>query len=83
MLDFVQHKRIHKGTFLVIVISSSKAPGTYSADPVDVGGDSGEDSGLFREVAAEAGAKADDTVNLPGTISILAVQGAARVALVI
>lgn len=41
----------------------------------------GEDSGLLGEVAAEAGAKADDTVNPPGTISVLAVQRAARVSL--
>lgn len=41
----------------------------------------GEDCGLLWEVAAEAGAKANNTMNLPGTISILAVQRAARVSL--
>lgn len=41
------------------------------------------DGGLLRVVAAEAGAKAGNTVNLPGTITVLAVQGAAKVALII
>lgn len=41
----------------------------------------GEDSGFLREVAAEPRAKADDTMNLPGAGSILAVQRATRVSL--
>lgn len=47
---------------------------TYGADPVDVGADPGEDSGLLREVAAKTRAKADNTVNFPGTTWVLAVQ---------
>lgn len=41
----------------------------------------GEDGGLFGIVAAEAGAKADDAVDLPGSSTVLAVQGATRVPL--
>lgn len=54
----------------------------YVADPVAVSTDAGEDGGLLAEVAAEARAKADDTVNLPGAVGVLAVQRAARVALI-
>lgn len=53
----------------------------YSVDPVHVGADSSEDSGLLGVVAAEAGAEADDAVNLPASVTVLAVQGAARVPL--
>lgn len=53
----------------------------YSVDPVHVGADSGEDGGLLGIVAAEAGAEADDAVNLPASIAALAVQGASRVPL--
>ena len=55
--------------------------GTYRADPVAVGADLGEHSRLLGEVAAEAGAKADDAVNAPGPVSTVAVQRAARVSL--
>lgn len=41
----------------------------------------GEDGGLFGVVAAEARAKADDAVDLPGSSAVLAVQGATRVPL--
>lgn len=41
----------------------------------------GEDGGLFGVVAAEAGAEADDAVDLPGSSTVLAVQGATRVPL--
>lgn len=58
-----------------------KGLGAYRADPVDVGADLGEDGGLLGEIAAEPGAEADNAVNLPGTISVLAVQRAARVPL--
>ena len=58
-----------------------RGSGAYRADPVDVGADLGEYSGLLGEIAAEPGAKADDAVNLPGTIGLLAVQRAARVTL--
>lgn len=53
----------------------------YGVDPVHVGADSGEDGGLLGVVAAEAGAEADDAVNLPASVGALAVQGAARVPL--
>lgn len=41
----------------------------------------GEDGGLLGVVAAEAGAKADNAVDLPGSSTVLAVQGATRVPL--
>lgn len=41
---------------------------SYSADPVDVRADLGEHGGLFAVVAAESRAKADDAVNLPGSV---------------
>lgn len=53
----------------------------YSVDPVHVGADPGEDGGLLVVVAAEAGAEADDAVDLPASVTVLAVQGAARVPL--
>ena len=55
--------------------------GAYGVDPVDVGRHSGEHGGLLGEVAAEPGAEADDAVDLPGAITPLAVQRAARVTL--
>lgn len=54
----------------------------YRVDPVNVGADFGEDSGLLGEVAAEPGAKADNAMNLPGTTSVLTVQRSTRVALI-
>ena len=54
---------------------------TYSADPVHVGADLCEDGGLLGEVAAEARAEADDAVDLPGTVRVLAVQRASGVPL--
>lgn len=53
----------------------------YSVDPVHVGADLGEDSGLLGVVAAEAGTEADDAVDLPAPLTVLAVQGTARVPL--
>lgn len=53
----------------------------YTVDPVHVGADSGEDGGLLGEVAAEAGAKAYDAVNFPGSFAVQAVQRAARIPL--
>lgn len=58
-----------------------RCSGAYGADPVDVGADLGKDGGLLGEIAAEPGAEADDAMNLPGTIGVLAVQRAARVTL--
>lgn len=60
------------------VVSGS---GAYRADPVDVGADLGEDGGLLGEIAAETGTEADDAVDLPGTVGVLAVQRAAGVPL--
>lgn len=53
----------------------------HRVDPVHVGADSGKDSGLLGVVAAEAGTEADDAVDLPASLTVLAVQGTARVAL--
>lgn len=58
-----------------------RGSGAYRADPVSVGADLGEDGGLLGEIAFEPGAKADDAVNLPGTISVPAVQRTSRVPL--
>lgn len=41
----------------------------------------GEDCGLLEEIAAQARTKAHNTMDLPGTISILAVQGSTRITL--
>jgi len=54
---------------------------TYGVDPVHVGADLGEDGGLLGVVTAESQTEAHDTVDLPGTFSVLAVQGSARVSL--
>lgn len=54
---------------------------SYIADPVDVGADLGEDSGLLGVIAAESRPKADDAVNLPGAISGLTVERTTRVSL--
>lgn len=54
---------------------------THVVDPAAVSADPGEDRGLLGVVAAGAGAEADDTVDGPGAISVLAVQGTARVSL--
>lgn len=62
-------------------MSQCVAECTYSVDPVHVGADLGEDSRLLAEVAAQPRAKANNTVDLPGSISILAVQGATGVTL--
>lgn len=59
-----------------------RGSGAYRVDPVDVGADFGEDSGLLLQVAFEPGAEADDAVNLPGTSRVLTVQRAARVSLI-
>lgn len=63
------------------IVTAGQEERAYRADPAHVGADLGEDGGLFGVVAAEAGAKADDAVDLPGSSTILAVQGAARVPL--
>ena len=54
---------------------------THVVDPADVGADPGEDGGLLGVVAAHAGAKAHHTVDVPGAIRVLAVQGTAGVSL--
>jgi len=55
--------------------------GAYRADPVDVGADLGEDGGFLDVVAAKPGAKADDTMNLPGAVRVLTVQRTTGVSL--
>lgn len=54
---------------------------SYRVYPVHVGADLREDGGLLGVIAAEPGAKADDPVNLPGSITVLAVQWATRITL--
>lgn len=54
---------------------------TYTVDPADVGADSGEDGGLLEVVATHTGAEADHTMDVPGAISVLAVQRTTRVSL--
>lgn len=54
---------------------------THVVDPAAVGADPGEDGGLLGVVAAGAGAEADNTVDGPGAIRVLAVQGTTRVSL--
>lgn len=54
---------------------------TYIVDPGDVGADPGEHGGLLGVVAAHAGAKAHNTMDIPGAIRVLTVQGSARVSL--
>lgn len=53
----------------------------YVVDPVIKSRDSGEDGRLLHEVAAQARNETGDAVNLPGSLAVLAVQRAARVAL--
>lgn len=54
---------------------------THVVDPGDVGADPGEDGGLLGVVAAHARAEAHHTVDIPGAITVLTVQGTARVSL--
>lgn len=54
---------------------------TYVVDPVGIGTDAGEDRGLLRVVASQAGAKTDNTLYIPLTFGVLAVQGATRITL--
>lgn len=54
---------------------------TYIVDPVIKSRDSGEDGRLLHKVAAQARNETGDAVNLPGSLAILAVQRATRVAL--
>lgn len=54
---------------------------TYVVDPAHVGADPGEDRGLLGVVAAHAGAEAHHTMDLPGAIVALAVQGTTGVSL--
>lgn len=53
----------------------------YIVDPVIKSRDSSEDGGLLHKVAAQARNETGDAVNLPGSIAVLAVQRATRVAL--
>lgn len=54
---------------------------THVVYPGNVGTDAGEDGGLLGVVAAHAGAEAHHTMNVPGAIRVLAVQGATGVSL--
>lgn len=58
-----------------------KSLGTHIVDPADVAADSGEDRGLLGVVAAQAGAEAHNSVDIPGAIRVATVQGATRVSL--
>lgn len=53
----------------------------YLINPVIEGRHTGEDGGLLNVVAAQARHEAGNAVDLPTAVSILAVQGAARVTL--
>lgn len=53
----------------------------HCVHPVDVGADLCEDSGLLEDVAALTGAKAHHTMDVPGAVRVLAIQGATRVSL--
>lgn len=55
---------------------------SYGVYPVNVRADLGEDSGLLGVVAAQARAKADNAMDLPAPVTILAGQGATRVPLI-
>lgn len=54
---------------------------THIVDPGDVARHTGEDRGLLGVVAAQAGAKTHNTVNIPGAVTSLAVQRATRITL--
>lgn len=54
---------------------------TYIVDPGNVARHTGEGGGLLGVVAAQAGAKTHDTVNIPGAVTSLAVQRATRITL--
>lgn len=53
----------------------------YLVDPVIEVGDAGEDGGLLRVVAAQTRNKAGNTMDLPYSLWVLAVQGPTRVTL--
>lgn len=67
--------------FLMFITIHYNIIQTYIVDPADVGADLGEDCWLLGIIAAQARAKAYNTINCPDTISILAVQGATRITL--
>lgn len=54
---------------------------THIVDPGNVARHTGEDGGLLGVVAAHAGAKTHNTVNIPGAVTSLAVQRATRITL--
>lgn len=54
---------------------------TYIIDPGNVARYTGEDGGLLGVVAAQAGAKTHNAVNIPGAVTSLAVQRATRITL--
>lgn len=53
----------------------------HCVDPADVGADLCEDSRFLEDVATLARTKAHHTMDIPGTIRVLANQGATRVSL--
>lgn len=55
----------------------------YSVDPVQERADLSEDGGLLVVVAAEPRAKADNTMNLPGSVRALTVQRTTRISLTV
>lgn len=56
-------------------------PEAYSVDPVHERADLSEDGGLLVVVAAPPRAKANNTMNLPGSVGALTVQWTTRVSL--
>lgn len=54
---------------------------THFIDPGNVARHTGEDGGLLGVVAAQAGAKTHNAMNIPGAVTSLAVQRATRITL--
>lgn len=54
---------------------------THIVHPAGVGTNSSEDGGFLGIVAAHAGAKAHHSVDIPGAVRVLTVQGTAGVSL--
>lgn len=67
--------------FKAMAYNSKKDAAAHSVHPADVGADLCKDRGLLEDVAALTGTEAHHTVDIPGAVGILAIQGTARVSL--
>lgn len=65
--------------FLMLLNESENV--AHCVHPADVGADLCEDGGLLEDVAALTRTKTHHTVNIPGAVSVLAIQRATRVPL--